>query len=258
MDAPLIRSLLAAVEAGDAIVLATVIDTSRSVPRHAGSKMLVHRDGRTTGSIGGGEMEARVIEEALGALGDGRPRLVHFDLLDPRRGDPGVCGGEVHLYLEPYMPTPTVFVIGCGHVGRATIDLAHWLGYRTVGYDDRADQVTPEALPLADIRLSGPLADAIAAAPITPETHVVVVTRNMGLDLDLLPTLLATPARSIGVMGSARRWDTTRQELTARGVSPADLDRVLSPVGVELNAETPEEIAVSILAEVVGIRRGAR
>jgi len=258
VDAPLIRGLLAAVEAGEAVVLATVIDTSRSVPRHAGSKMLVRRDGTTAGSVGGGEMEARVIRESLGALLDGRPRLVHYDLLDPRNGDPGVCGGEVHLYLEPYMPNPTVFVIGCGHVGKAVTDLAHWLGYRVVAYDDRSDAITEEALPHADVRLTGAVADALAACPITDETHVIVVTRNMGLDLELVPQLLATPARSIGVMGSQRRWATTRAELVNRGLAAEQLDRVLSPIGVELNAETPEEIAVSILAEVVGIRRGAR
>lgn len=258
MDAPLIRSLLAAIEAGDAVVMATVIDTNRSVPRHAGSKMLVRRDGSTEGSIGGGEMEARVIRESIGALGDGRTRVIHYDLVDPRSGDPGVCGGEVTLYLEPYMPNPTVYVIGCGHVGKAVTDLAHWLGYRVVAYDDRAEQVTDAAVPNADVRLSGTIVEAIAAAPITAETHVIVVSRNMKVDLDALPHVLATPARSIGVMGSKRRWATTRAELENRGVSAADLDRVLSPIGVELNAETPEEIAVSILAEVVGIRRGAR
>lgn len=255
MDDRLIRELLAAVERGTSVVLATVVGTQRSVPRHAGTKMLVYATGATSGTIGGGEMEARVRAEAVAALVEGRPRLVRYDLVDPVRGDPGVCGGEVHLYLEPYMPPPTVYVFGCGHVGSAVVQLAHWMGLRVVVYDDRAELVTVDAVPLADARVSGDIAAALEAEPVTDETHVVVVTRNMGLDLDLLPALLATPARSIGVMGSRRRWDTTRAELVRRGVAEEAVARVSSPVGLDLRAETPEEIAVSILAEIVAIRR---
>lgn len=257
MDGVLIRTMLETIERGEAVVMATVIDTSRSVPRHAGSKMLVFGDGSTLGSIGGGEMEARVVAESLDALRDGKPRLLHYQLVDPLSGDPGVCGGEVDLYLEPHMPSPTIFVVGCGHVGKAVVELAHWLGFRVVAYDDRPDLATADALPHADVVLSGSIADALVAHPPSGETHVVVLTRNMKLDLDLLPPLLASGARTVGVMGSKRRWDTTRHELESRGVDTARLERVLSPVGVELQAETPQEIAVSVLAEIIGIRRGA-
>jgi len=257
VDQVLIRQLLDSVEHGRAVVLATVIDTDRSVPRHAGSKMLVYRDGTTRGSIGGGEMEARVIREAQAAIADGRTRLVDYNLVDPSSGDPGVCGGTVHLYLEPYMPTPTVFVIGCGHVGRAVVDLAHWMGFRVVAYDDRPEQVAPESLPNADVVVSGDLATVMQQYPPTPETHVVMVTRNMGLDLTLLPVVLRSEARSIGLMGSKRRWDTTRVKLLEMGVNEDQFARIQSPIGIELQAETPEEIAVSILAEIVAIRRGA-
>jgi xanthine dehydrogenase accessory factor len=182
---------------------------------------------------------------------------VRYDLVNPADGDPGVCGGTVHLYLEPYMPTPTLYVIGCGHVGRKVVELAHWLGFRVVAFDDRPDHVTDDAVPLADARLSGSLAAALEAHPVTPETHVVVVTRNMGLDLTQLPLLVTTPARTIGVMGSRRRWEETRAKLEAQGVDRAALERVRSPIGVEIDAETPEEIAVSILAQIVAERRGA-
>jgi xanthine dehydrogenase accessory factor len=257
VDQGLIRDLLAAGEQGRSVVLATVIATDRSVPRHAGSKMLVFRDGSTQGTIGGGEMEARVIREALGCLADGKPRLVDYNLVDPSSGDPGVCGGSVHLYLEPYMPTPTVFVIGCGHVGRAVVDLAHWMGFRVVAYDDRPEHVEPDALTNADVVLSGDLAEAMRNHPPTAETHVVMVTRNVALDLSLLPTVLTSEARTIGLMGSKRRWDTTRARLAELGVTEEQISRVHSPIGIELQAETPEEIAVSILAEIVACRRGA-
>lgn len=238
------------------VVLATVIDTRRSVPRHAGSKMLVYADGRTSGSIGGGEMEARVVAEAAAALTDGRPRRLSYELVDPGGGDPGVCGGEVDLYLEAYMPAPTVFVVGCGHIGRAVVDLADWLGFRVVAYDDREDLASADELPKASAVHSGDLAAALDTSPITSETHVVVVTRNMEVDVRALPILIASPARTIGVMGSQRRWLQTRQALEERGVAAEELDRLIAPIGLELKAETPEEIALSILSQIILERRG--
>jgi xanthine dehydrogenase accessory factor len=155
------------------------------------------------------------------------------------------------VYLEPYMPPHTVFVIGIGHVGRAVVDLAHWLGYRTVATDDRPDRVSEEALPAADERIAGSVAEALAAAPVTEDTSVVVVSRSVEVDADAIPQLLKTPARYIGVMGSDRRWNTTRQRLVDDGVAEAELERIHVPVGIELGAETVEEIAVSILSEII-------
>lgn len=249
------RELLATVDRGDGVVLATVVDTSRSVPRHAGSKMLIHADGHTSGSVGGGEMESRVRAEAAAALLDGRTRFIRYDLIDPTNGDPGVCGGEVHLFLEPYMPPATIYVIGCGHIGSAVVELAHWMGFRVVVYDDRPELVTEAAVPLADARLCGDITLALAEVPITDQTHITVVTRNMGLDLQLLPHLLGRGARSIGVMGSSRRWVTTCTELGKRGITADQLAEAKAPIGLDLHAETPQEIAVSILGEIVALRR---
>jgi xanthine dehydrogenase accessory factor len=254
----ILAELLATIDAGRPVALVSVVDTRRSVPRHAGSKMLVHAEGRTHGSIGGGEMERRAIAAANDALHDGRNRLLTYQLVDPSAGDPGVCGGEVVLSVEAHMPSPVVYVVGCGHVGRAVVDLAHWLGFRVVATDDRPEVATREQLPLADTVICGTIADALAAEPVTAETHVVVVTRNMKVDLDVLPHLLATPARSIGVMGSTRRWNETRNALLAAGVDGDALARVHAPIGLELHAETPEEIAVSVLAEIVALRRTPR
>lgn len=252
----LLRRLLEAVDRGEPVAVATVVATERSTPRHAGAKMLVRADGSTEGSVGGGELEARVVDEARAALADGRPRLLAYDLVDPARGDPGVCGGEVQVYVEPYRQRGTVLVVGAGHVGRAVADLAHWLGYRVAVTDDRAEEVTAEAFPHADALLPGPLADALDAEPVTADTHVVVVNRAMGVDVAALPALLDTPAASIGVIGSTRRWAETRRVLEAQGIPAEHLDRVRAPIGVDLEAETPREIALSILAEVVALRRG--
>jgi xanthine dehydrogenase accessory factor len=253
--AALLHELVAAVDTGERIVLATIVDTCRSVPRHAGSKMLVHEDGRRSGSIGGGAVETRVATAALAALADGQARLVHYDLLDPLNGEPGTCGGEMTVYLEPHLPTPTVLVIGCGTIGRAVVDLAHWLGFRVVASDDRDDMVTKELLPGADLLLPGPVQDALAAVPVTADTHLVLSTRGVQVDAAALPLLLARQARSISVLGSSRRWQATRAELLARGVAEEVLSRVKTPAGLDLGAETPQEIALAIMAEIVAIRR---
>jgi xanthine dehydrogenase accessory factor len=223
------------------VVLATIVATRRSVPRHTGTKMLIYSQREQSGTIGGGELESRVIEDGLEALRTGKTRLETYALVDPDRGDPGVCGGELTVYLEPYMPPHTVFVIGIGHVGAAVVDLAHWLGYRTIANDDRAERISEEALPDADVRISGSVASALAAAPVTEDTSVVVVSR--GVD--------------IGVMGSERRWITTKQQLIENGLAEAALDRIHVPVGIELGAETVEEIAVSILSEIIKETRSA-
>lgn len=247
--------LLTAQKAGQPVVLATVVRSRGSVPRHAGSKMLVYADGRLSGTVGGGELESRVIEESRAALADGNPRMLSYMLADPQRGDPGVCGGEVELYLEPYAPPATVFVVGCGHVGRAVADLAHWLGYRVAVTDDREELVSPEQMPHADVYLPGSIEDALQRHAITGNTFVTVVTRNVEVDRRVLPRLLETPAPFIGVMGSRRRWETTRRLLLEDGVPEEALARCHSPLGIELNAESPAEIAVSVMAEIIMVRR---
>lgn len=252
-DNQLVLELADAVGSETPVAVATVIDTSRSAPRRAGAKMLVYPDGRISGTVGGGEMEARVVQEAIKAFETGVGKVLDYELVDPGKGDPGVCGGEVRIYLEVFMPTPTVYVIGCGHVGRAVVDLAHWLGFRVVAYDDRPEML--EGLTSADATVSGTITDALENTPVTSDTHVVVVTRNVELDTELMPPLLSTPARTIGLIGSSRRWNVTRDRLRDKGIPDDQLDRVMSPIGVELHAETPEEIAVSILAEIIRERR---
>ncbi len=252
----ILTELLAAQETGESVVLATVVKASGSVPRHAGAKMLVYEDGRISGTVGGGELEARVKEKAQEALEDGRSHTLAYSLVTPEKGDPGLCGGTVEVYVEPYLLPATLFVVGCGHVGQAVADLGHWLGFRVVVNDDRPELVTPEQIPHADVYLPGSIEDALAAQPITRNTFVTLLTRNVSLDRQILPLLIKEPAPYIGVMGSHRRWTETQKLLQEDGVSAADLQRVHSPVGLELNAETPKEIAMSILSEIIMLHRG--
>ena len=257
-DRGIARALVDVLDGGTAVVLATVVRTSRSVPRRAGARMIVVADGRRIGTVGGGEMERRVVATAADVLATGRPTDLDVDLVDPARGDAGVCGGSMTIHLEAFMPQPHLVVIGCGHVGAAVIELAHWLGDRVTAIDDRDDlddAIDPARLADADVRLSGPLTTSIREAGIDERTDVVLLTRNVAIDAEALPLVLDTPARWIGVMGSARRWATTRTALVEAGVPDVQLDRVTSPVGADIAAETPAEIAVSIMAQLVERRR---
>jgi len=256
-DRTIVRALADALDRGVAVVMATVVRTQHSVPRHAGAKMLVYGDGRQLGTIGGGEMESRVRDAAADALATGRPTSLEFDLVDPAHGDPGVCGGSATIYLEPFMPQPHLLVIGCGHVGAAVVELAHWLGFRVTAMDDRAEVADTALLPDADVVLAGPLDESLQRAVIDEATHVVLVTRNVVVDAEVLPIVFESSARSIGVMGSARRWATTRTKLADAGIADEQLDRVTSPIGLDINAETPAEIALAIMTEIVARRHTA-
>jgi xanthine dehydrogenase accessory factor len=252
-DLQVLQAVLEAKRSGSGGVLATIIRDQGSVPRHAGTKMFVYPSGSIIGTIGGGDMEHRVISHALLLT---KPDTAHFELIDPKRGDPGVCGGQVDIFMEPIRPDPTVLVIGCGHCGQALADLAHWAGFRVIVSDDRAELCTPEAIPNADEYLVIPAKEIASKAPIHSQTYIAAVTRGMSVDLEMLPALLETPAPYIGVMGSRRRWATAVKNLKARGITEAALKRIYAPIGIELNAESPREIAVSIMAEIIAHYRG--
>lgn len=240
----------------DPYVLCTVVNSQGSTPRGAGSKMIVLENGEIIDTIGGGEMEGRVITAALQALKDGKTRLLSYSFTDPERGDPGVCGGQVEVYVEPNLPTPTLVVVGVGHVGQAVAHLGAWLGFHVVASDDRPEFSSPESAPEAAAYHAGPLSELPEFMPIKPWTYIVLTTRGVNVDVEGLPALLETPAGYIGVIGSRRRWTVARTKLLEMGVPAEQLERIRSPIGLELNAETPEEIAVSILAEIIMLRRG--
>ncbi len=241
---------------GDSAVLCTIIRERGSVPRHVGSKMIVFADGRVESTIGGGEMESRVIKEALAALQEGAARIVSYQLADPKAGDPGVCGGEVEIFVEPIKPLPTLLVIGGGHVGRALVHLGKWLGFQVALSDDRPEFCTPESAPGADSYLPVAIADLPKHFKFHNETYVVMPTRGVPFDVEGLPHLLDLPHAYLGVIGSRRRWLESTKRMQENGVAADKLAHVHAPMGLELNAETPEEIALSILAEIVMLKRG--
>lgn len=236
--------------------LCTVVRSQGSTPRNSTSKMLVYEDGDFIGTVGGGELENRVFEQAMAAMIDGKPRLLEYNMADPKRGDPGVCGGTVEVFVEPILPAPTLVVIGGGHVGKAVAHLAKWLDFRVAVTDDRPEFLTPEANPDADVFYECKMEELPEKLKINNQTYLVLTTRGVVVDAPGLPLLLESDAAYIGVIGSKRRWKMTTDKLKEMGVSEEKIARVHSPIGLELQAETPEEIAVSIMAEILMLRSG--
>ena len=255
-DASLFDEIKNRNQRGETVVLCTVIRARGSVPRHIGSKMLLFADGSISGTIGGGEMENRVIQSALALSHDGEGRVDSYKLADPASGDPGVCGGEVDIFVEPIRPEPTLLVIGAGHVGAALVHLGKWLGFHVILNDDREKFCNPESVPGADRYVVGGVEQLTADVVFHPQIYIVLATRGFPIDLPLLPELLNQPHGYLGVIGSRRRWATAVDELVNQGVSPAALAEIHAPMGLELNAETPKEIAMSILAEIIMLQRG--
>ncbi|MCL4252611.1 MAG: XdhC family protein [Anaerolineae bacterium] len=239
-----IYALADAQKRSEPVALATVIHTQGSMPRHAGSKMLIRADGTTIGTIGGGAMEARVIEAGLSAIQTNTPTLETYTLNNLTDGDPD-------------NPPKTLIVIGGGHVGQAVAELGLWMGYRVYLSDDRPEFCNPTIVNnLTGYVVCNPQ-DIPQYVTIDAQTYIIAVTRGLPIDLSLIPTLLKTSAPYIGVIGSRRRWALTLKAL--REVYPLtddDLARLYAPIGLELGAETPKEIAISILSEVVMHQRG--
>jgi xanthine dehydrogenase accessory factor len=255
--ASIYRALAELEESGGVGALCTIIKSRGSVPRHVGSKMLVYADGNFIGTVGGGEVENRVIKEALEALKEGKNRLLSYSMVNPKEGDPGICGGQLEVYVEPVLSRPLLVVIGAGHVGIAVSHLASWLGFRVAVSDDRPEWCNPELHPDADEFYPVPMEELLDHLNITPNTYLVLTTRGVNIDAVGLPKLLKTPAAYLGIIGSKRRWITTRKRIMEETeLTEVDLDQIYSPIGLEINAETPEEIAVSIMAEIIMLRKG--
>jgi xanthine dehydrogenase accessory factor len=250
-----LRAVLEAQETGQPAALATVIRTQGSLPRHAGSKMLVRPNGEIVGTVGGGAMEANVVRDAQAALADGQTRIVSYTLNDLSAGDPGICGGTVEIFIEPLITSPTLVVIGCGHVGKALAELGKWLNFRVIVSDDRADYCNPQHIPGMNGYIVAKPSEVPQHITPGPQTYIAAVTRGLPIDLDLIPALLQLDVPYIGLIGSRRRWALTVKELEARGISQEQLSRIHAPIGLELQAETPQEIALSIMAEIVMVQR---
>ena len=249
------QAALDAMRQGEPVAMATIIETRGPTPRGVSAKMLIHADGRTVGTVGGGDVEARVIEEAQVAIAEGRSRELEHRAMDETGGAADICGGDMRIFVEVLTPRPTLVIVGGGHVGQAVAELGDFLGFRVVAIDERPGMVTPERFPLADVRLTGDPAQEIAGLPPTSLTYLVIVTPHHAPDEKILAVLAGHPVAYVGLMGSHRRTAYTFERARAAGVPEELLAQVHTPVGLEIGAETPKEIAVSIMAEIIAVQR---
>jgi xanthine dehydrogenase accessory factor len=245
------------VEQGQSVALATLIRVEGSTPRELGSKMLVYADGQIVGTIGGGAMEAAVIEAAISAIARGEPRLLQYELREPVEGDLGICGGEAEVFIDVISPRPTLLVVGGGHVAMPVAELGHQCGFRVVVLDDRPEMVSEDRFPHAAERVSGDIVAQLSEMALTSQWHVVIVTRGHAYDQEALRAVVGSQAAYVGMIGSRRKVRTTYERLLAEGVPHSALERVHAPIGLDIGAQTPAEIAVSILAEIIWVRKGS-
>jgi xanthine dehydrogenase accessory factor len=258
MGPELYREIAALLERHAAVAVATVVRSSGSTPRHAGAKMIVLPDGSTRHTIGGGKFEGLVVEQALSMLRNGTTSCLRNFPFRPEGPDSfgSVCGGEAEVFVEVIAHAPRLIVVGAGHCGQALAQAAALLDFRIVMVDDRREYADPSRF--ADTRVEEVI-DAGEDFRDLPETsdkdYVVLVSRSHLTDAAALRHLVERPLRYLGMIGSRRRVETVFQDLRSAGVSAEALERVHAPIGIELGAETPAEIAISILAEIVRVRR---
>lgn len=234
-------------------VVATVVSVGGSTPRGSGAKMIVYEDGRTLGSVGGGAVEGAVIDRSRELAGGRDAELVSFDL--DERTDMA-CGGRMDIFLEPIAAGPAVLVVGGGHVGHAVASVAKGAGFRVSVVDDRADMVTEHRFPGADARLVGGVELLDGDLTVDDSTFVVVVTRGHKFDSVWVRALLDLGPRYIGMIGSENKVRMTFEGMRSDGVTESDLASIHAPIGLDIGAETPDEIAVSVVAEIIAVRHG--
>jgi xanthine dehydrogenase accessory factor len=237
-------------ERGPAAAVVTVVRVSGSTPREAGARMLVFRDGSIEGTIGGGRVEQEATAQAVAAIADGKPRFLEFALTQ----ELGMCcGGSTSLFIEVVGQAPRLLIFGAGHVGAALTRAAAAAGFVVSVADEREELCNATRLPEA-----AALFLSLEDAEFSPDTFVMVTTHDHALDQRLVEMALKKPHRWLGLIGSRRKAELTRQRLAHKNFSEAEIAGVRSPVGVAIAAETPEEIAVSILAELIAERRGLK
>jgi xanthine dehydrogenase accessory factor len=235
----------------------TIVRASGSTPQRTGAKMLVFADGRTIGTIGGGCYENDAFWKAREALGTGQPLLLHYELNDDFAQENGlVCGGQMDVHIDPLAPTPRLYVIGAGHVGLHLARGAADAGFHVHVVDDREKFANRERFPTAHDVVVAPLQEWLHGTEIPSAAFVAVVTRGHQHDLDAMRALAARDLRYLGLIGSRAKVTRIFDALAAEGLPAECLARVRAPIGLAIGAVTPAEIAVSILAEMIAVRRG--
>jgi len=239
---------------GRASALAVIVQATGSSPQKQGAKMLVRDDGSVVGTLGGGCIEAEVIQTSLMAIKEGAPVTVPFELTEKHGGL--VCGGKVLVFIEPLIPDPHLAILGAGHVGKALAKLAKFAGFRVTVTDDREEYANKERMPEADEVVVHDFGTVFSRVLVDRGSYIVIATRGHNHDLDALKAALGTEVKYIGLLGSRRKKAVLFKALRDEGFRDEDISRVVIPVGLPIGSVAPEEIAVSIMAQIIQRRRG--
>jgi xanthine dehydrogenase accessory factor len=243
---------------GRRAALATIVHTNGSIPSYESSRMLVREDGSIAGTVGGGCVEAEVWAAAKDVLRTETPRKLTFSLNHDAAYDNGlICGGTLEIFVEPILPQPVLYIFGGGHVSIALARAAQQAGFAIGVADDRETFANPERFPMAR-EIYATYEEAFEKVRPHAATYIVIVTRGHKDDMRVLRWAVDTPARYVGMIGSRRKVLSVYKALEQEGVGPDKLARVYAPIGLEIGALTPEEIAVSIAAELIAVRRSSR
>ena len=243
--------------AGKRAALATIVHTNGSIPSYESSRMLVRDDGTMAGTVGGGCVEAEVWAAAKEVIRSEAPRKMVFNLNHEASYDNGlICGGTLEIFVEPILPQPMLYIFGGGHISTALARAAHAAGFAIGVIDDRETFANAERFPMAQ-EIYTSWEDAFAKIRPSASSYLVIVTRGHKDDMNVLRWAVGTEARYIGMIGSKRKAISVYKALEKEGIPAEKFDRVYAPVGIEIGAMTPDEIAVSIAAELIAIRRHA-
>ena len=250
------REIVRLADTGEDAAVATVIMVSGSTPREEGAKMLVYKDGRTLGTVGGGNIEKTVTREALEVINTGQPKKLEYKL-NPK-GELGmICGGDTEVFIEPVTAAPRLFIFGAGHIGVPLSKMAAMTDYKVVVIDDREEYATNERFPDAAEIIVSDFKTSFEKIKVSPGSFIVIVTHGHKGDETVLEGALRTPAKYIGMIGSRTKNQAVYAHLLAKGFTQADLERVHAPIGLNIHAQTPEEIAVAILGQIIETHRAA-
>lgn len=245
-------------KSGEKCALATIVQVNGSIPSYESAKLLVRADGSMLGTIGGGCVEAEVWAIAREVIETEKPRHLTFSLGHDAAYDNGlICGGQLNVFVEPIVPQPQAYIFGAGHISKSLAKVTQLAGFGVTVIDDREMFANRERFPEADAVIAGNYEEIFATLPINGSSYIVIVTRGHRDDMRVLEWAATTNARYIAMIGSRRKVISVVKELERLGHDRAALERVHAPMGLDIGAITPEEIAISVAAEMIAVNRRA-
>ena len=243
---------------GQKCALATIVDVRGSIPSYESAKLLVREDGSMTGTIGGGCVEAEVWNAAREVMETEKPKHMSFNLGQDAAYDNGlICGGQLDVFIEPVLPIPHAFIFGAGHISKSLSKVASLAGFATVVIDNREAFANRERFPEAAEVYAEEYEELFPKLAINESSYVIIVTRGHRDDMRVLKLAMTTEARYISMIGSKRKVINVIRELEREGIPLEAFERIHAPMGLDIGAISPEEIAISVAAEMIAVRRNA-